>query len=73
MENYPAHFLAYLIGTVELTTEEINSMTRNEIFDVVLTYEGYGIHAGFLIRDMVKTIYGINLDHYKEEQYGEEE
>lgn len=66
MEKYPAHLLAYLIGTLELTTEEINSMTRNEIFDAVLTYEGYGTHAGFLIRDMVKNIYGINLASCKD-------
>lgn len=64
MKKYPVPFLAYLVGTVKLTTEEINNMTQNEIFDAVLAYEGYG--HGFLIRDMVKTIYGIDLNNYQE-------
>ena len=64
MKKYPTTLLAYLIGTVELTSEEINSMTRNEVFDAVLQYEGYG--HGFNIRSMVKAIYGIDLDHYEE-------
>lgn len=64
MKKYPVHFLAYLIGSLELSQEEIQSMTRNEVFDAVLKYEGYG--HGFLIRDMVKTIYGIDLNNYPE-------
>ena len=36
------------------------------MFDEVLEYEGYGIHAGFIIRNMIKDIYGIDLTHYKE-------
>ena len=64
MKKYPAALLAYLIGTVELSTEEINSMSRTEVFDAVMQYEGYG--HGFNIRSMVKSIYGIDLDHYEE-------
>ena len=51
MKKYPAALLAYLIGTVELSMEEISSMTRTEVFDAVLQYEGYG--HGFNIRSMV--------------------
>ena len=64
MRKYPAALLAYLIGTVELSLEEINNMTRNEIFDAILTYEGYG-HS-YNIHSIVKTVYGIDLRNYQE-------
>ena len=64
MKKYPATLMAYLIGTVELTTEEINNMTRNEVFDAILQYEGYG-HS-YNIKSIIKSVYGINLNNYHE-------
>lgn len=64
MKKYPASLMAYLIGTVELTTEKINSMTRNEVFDAILQYEGYG-HS-YSIKSIIKAVYGIDLNNYRE-------
>lgn len=64
MKKYPVHFLTYLIGNLELSQEEIQSMTRNEVFDAVLAYEGYG-HS-YNIKSMIKNIYGIDLNNYQE-------
>ena len=66
MKKYPKAFLNYLDHSLELTTEEINEKTRDEMFNEVLEYEGYGMYAGLTIRNMIKDIYGIDLTHYEE-------
>ena len=62
MTNLRPEFRRYLERYVELTQEEITEATPNEIFDLVLAYEGYGQHAGFHIRHMIKSIYDVDLD-----------
>lgn len=62
MTKLNPEFRRYLERCVELTPTEIEEATPNEIFDVVLAYEGYGQHAGFLIRHMIKKIYDVDLD-----------
>ncbi len=62
MKTLSPVFQRYLKRCVELTQSEIDDATPNEIFDVVLAYEGYGQHAGFHIRHMIKNIYNIDLD-----------
>lgn len=64
MNKYSKSFEAYLRNYVNLTQDEINSMTRNEVFDALLREEGYG--HGLVIRDMIKNIYGIDLNQYEE-------
>ena len=62
MKDLRPEFRRYLERCVELTPSEIDDATPNEIFDVVLAYEGYGQHAGFLIRHMIKNIYDVDLN-----------
>lgn len=62
MTNLKPHFQRYLELFLELRPEEIQDATPNEIFDLVLANEGYGKHAGFVIRDMIKNIYDVDLD-----------
>lgn len=58
--------LKYLVNEMGLETEAIENMTRNEVFDELVRYEGLGYYAGYTIRNMVKQIYGIDLDYYQE-------
>lgn len=60
-EKYSIRFIRYLVTECELSMEEINSMSRNEIFDTVLNYEGYMGHHGNLKR-IIKDVYGIDLN-----------
>lgn len=55
----------YLLTEAELTDEEINGMTPNELFETVLNYEGLLYYAE-KIKRIVKDTYGIDLNHYEE-------
>lgn len=65
-KRYPKEFLAYLIGEVELTPKELAYMTRDEVLDTLLAYEGFGQYAGYAIRTWIKDIYSIDLTNYEE-------
>lgn len=54
-----------LLCELDLTPEEINSMSRHEIFTAILDYEGYE-HADKLVKKLVLEVYGIDLDHWEE-------
>ena len=56
----------YLLTEAELTNEEIDSMTLNELFETVLNYEGLICNA-YKIRLIIKDVYGINLDEVEED------
>ena len=68
MTKLKPHFQHYLERSLELTPEEIRDATPNEIFDLVLAYEGYGQHAGFLIRDMIQNIYDVDLTDLSQDE-----
>lgn len=55
----------YLLTEAELTNEEIDSMTLNELFETVLNYEGLLCNA-YKIRLIIKDVYGIDLDKVEE-------
>lgn len=66
MKKYPAEFRKYLHQEVELTDQELEHMTRDNVLDTILAYEGHGQYAGYAIRHWVKCIYGIDLSQYEE-------
>lgn len=55
----------YLLTEAELTSEEVDAMTPNEVFEEVLNCEGLLFYAE-KIKHLIKGIYGIDLNHYKE-------
>ena len=55
-------FYRYLRKEIELTPEEIGLASPNEIFDLVLAYEGFGTFAGFAIRRWIQLIYDVDLN-----------
>ena len=57
--------LGRLIIDLELSEEEIDSMSRNEMFAAILEYEGYRL-AEDLIKELVLEVYGIDLNHWEE-------
>lgn len=57
--------LRYLMTEGELTSEEVNAMTPNEIFEEVLNLEGL-LYQAESIKRIVKDCYGIDLNHYEE-------
>lgn len=59
-------FQRELTEEYELDKQRIESMSRNELFDYVLEYEGYGRGAGYSIRNLVKIVYGIDLSKYRD-------
>lgn len=62
MTNLNREFYHYLQTGVELSPEEIEIATPNEILDHVLAYEGYGVHAGYAIRRWIQLIYDVDLN-----------
>lgn len=58
-------FRRYLITEGEMTNEEIDGMTPNEMFEEVLNLEGL-LYQAESIKRIVKDCYGIDLNHYKE-------
>lgn len=64
-EKYTVGFTAYLVTQCELTRDEINSMSRNEIFETVLNYEGYRGHPENL-KQIIKDVYGIDLNRVED-------
>ena len=55
----------YLMKEGELTSEEVNAMTPNEMFEEVLNLEGL-LYQAESIKRIVKDCYGIDLNHYEE-------
>lgn len=66
MKKYPKEFLEYATRAMELTKEDLEYMTRNEMLNAYLSHEGYGRHAGYFIRSVIKDICGIDLTNYRE-------
>lgn len=62
MKNLNHEFYQYLQKGVELTPEEIRTGSPNDIFDMVLAYEGFGKHAGYAIRRWIQLIYDVDLN-----------
>lgn len=59
-------FYRQLQEEYELSKQEIAVMSRNELFDYILEYEGHGHGAGYSIHNLVKAVYGIDLNHYRD-------
>ena len=65
--TYPENILRLVRQNLDLEPtdtsmdEEINAMSRNEVFNRVCEWEGL-IGYGRVIREWIKDIYGINLD-----------
>lgn len=57
--------LCRLIIDLELSGEEIDRMSREEMFATVLNYEGY-VDAAEHIKELVLEVYGIDLNHWEE-------
>ena len=62
MQHLNREFRHYLEKHLELTPEEITISTPNEIFDMVLAYEGHGEFAGYAIRRWIDLIYDVDLN-----------
>ena len=62
MTKLNAEFRHYLENSLEMSPEEIQISTCNEIFDQVLSYEGYGMNAGYAIRRWIQLIYDVDLN-----------
>lgn len=62
MKGLSMETVRYLTAELEIDPVEINASSANELLDTVLTYEGYGMSAGFSVRQWVKRIYGIDLE-----------
>lgn len=62
MKHLDREFRRYLVNEVELNPDEIDQASPNEIFDLVLAYEGHGQYAGFAIRRWISLIYDVDLD-----------
>ena len=61
MKRYPRTTLIKLICDMELTGEDIDSMSRSEVFDAILNYEGY-VNCTSTIKSIILDVYGIDLD-----------
>lgn len=57
--------LCRLLIELELTTEEINAMSRDEMFRAVLEYEGIMGYDDW-IKELVLQVYGIDLNNWTE-------
>lgn len=68
--EYSGAFLNYLMREGEMTLEEINSMTRNEIFEEVLNLNGY-LGNVYNLKRIIQDVYGINLDTWEEDHDGQ--
>lgn len=62
MKYLNPEFRRYLERDLELTPPEIEMHSANEIFDLILAYEGFGQYAGYAIRRWVNLIYDVDLD-----------
>ena len=65
MKRYPKDITLTLICDLELTSEDIDSMSRSEAFEAILDYEGY-VDCASKIKRFVLGIYGIDLDNWQE-------
>lgn len=65
--DLPPALRRYLLTEAELTNEEVDGMTTNELFETVLNYEGL-INYANKIKRIIKDVYGIDLDKVEEVQ-----
>lgn len=63
--NLNRALLCRLIIDLELTGEEIDAMSRDEIYEAVLGYEGL-INYGDWIKELILQVYGIDLNKWSE-------
>lgn len=68
MKSLSMETVRYLTAELEIDPLEIAASSANELLDTVLTYEGYGMSAGFAMRGWVKRIYGIDLEEISREK-----
>lgn len=68
MKGLSMETVRYLTAELEIDPSEINASSANELLDTVLTYEGYGMSAGYTMRRWVKQIYGIDLEEVSREK-----
>lgn len=59
-------FRQYVLKECELPAAELALMSHNELFDYICEYEGYGKYSGYSLRNLVRCVYGIDLNRYKE-------
>lgn len=57
--------LCRLVIDLELTNEEIDAMSRDEIYEAILGYEGL-VNYGDWIKELVLQVYGIDLNKWPE-------
>ena len=57
--------LCRLIIDLELTSQEVDSMSRDEMFSAVLGYEGICNYDNW-IKELVLEVYGIDLNKWEE-------
>lgn len=62
MKSLSMETVRYLTVELEIDPTEISASSANELLDTVLAYEGYGMSAGFALRQWVKRIYKIDLE-----------
>ena len=61
MKGLSIETIRYLTAELEIDPQEIHASSADELLDTVLSYEGYGMFAGYYLRQWVKRIYGIDL------------
>lgn len=59
-------FRQQLLTDYELDKQQIARMSRNELFDYILEYEGHGRGSGYFIQNLVRAVFGIDLNHYRD-------
>ncbi len=59
------NLLRRLLIDLDMSMQEVDSMSRNEMFSAILDYEGY-INAADLIKELVLEVYGIDLNNWEE-------
>lgn len=65
MKKLTEKTLRKLVCDIGLPIDEAHSMSRGEIFEAWLNYEGY-IHCAHEIKTIVQEVYGIDLNNWKE-------
>lgn len=46
----------------DMYANDTDYMTPNEVFQMILEYEGYGAGAAYHVRSIVSRVYGIKLE-----------
>lgn len=63
--TYDTKLIGRLIFELDLDKKEIDNMSRHEIFEAILDYEGY-VHCAGQIKEIVREVYRIDLDHWQD-------